>query len=72
MSGPIPLRLQKETDEDKARYYNKEAANFRQEVINHQVKFFLESGGKITKLPAYDGLNVEGQTETSIYGRKYK
>jgi len=54
MSNRIPLRLTKETDEDKAAYYNKDAANFRQEIINHQVRFFLEQGGKITKLPAYD------------------
>lgn len=72
MNQPNPIRLNNETPEEKARYYNKEAANFRQEMINHQVKFFLESGGKITKLPAYDDLSVEWQTETSIYGRKYK
>lgn len=72
MSEIIPLRLQKETDEDESRYHNKEAANFRQEIINHQIKMFLDQGGKITKLPAYDGLNVTGQTKTTPYARNYK
>ena len=54
MNTPSPLRLSKETDEDKSAYYNKEAASHRQELVNHQVSMYLERGGKITRLPAYD------------------
>lgn len=38
---PIPLRLQKETDEDKATYYNREAAEQRQETISDQIDAFF-------------------------------
>lgn len=50
MTAAIPFRLRKETDEDKAKYYNKDAANIRREQIKHQVKMFLARGGKITKI----------------------
>lgn len=54
MNTPAPIRLHKETDEDKAAYYNREAAEQRQQSINEQIDVFFSSGGKITKLPAYD------------------
>ena len=54
MNKPIPLRLTKESDEDKSNYYNREAATIRRTFIEHQVKMYVASGGKITKLPAYD------------------
>jgi len=52
---PIPLRLQKETDEDKAKYYNKEAAAARRQTLNEQIDAFFAIGGKVTKLKSYDG-----------------
>lgn len=67
MNHPAPIRLNNETDEDKARYYNKEAAAQRQEAINEQIDAFFAAGGKVTKLPAYDELSSASQ---SIYGRK--
>ena len=39
--------------------YSKQASHMRREVIDHQVKTFLERGGTITKLPDYDA-NYDG------------
>ena len=54
MNQPHPIRLNNETPEEKARYYNKAAAEERQATIREQIDAFFKSGGKITKLPAYD------------------
>ena len=62
MNHPLPMRLNKETEEEKT-YYNKKAAHERHAIIDHQVKMFLERGGKITKLPSYDdNLGARGKT----------
>jgi hypothetical protein len=50
VNQPHPIRLNNETPEEKAKYYNKDAANIRREQIKHQVKMFLDRGGKITKV----------------------
>jgi uncharacterized protein YaaW (UPF0174 family) len=52
MNQPHPIRLNNETPEEKARYYNKAAAEERQATINEQIDTFFKGGGKITKLPA--------------------
>jgi hypothetical protein len=46
--------MNNETPEEKARYYNKAAAEERQATISKQIVAFFASGGKVTKLPAYD------------------
>ena len=46
--------LVKETDDEKADYYNKAAAHQRRETINQQIDEFFKRGGEIKKLPAYD------------------
>jgi uncharacterized protein YaaW (UPF0174 family) len=54
VNQPHPIRLNNETPEEKAKYYNKEAAEERQATIREQIDTFFKSGGKVTKLPAYD------------------
>lgn len=46
--------LVKETDDDKANYYNEAAAHQRRQTINEQIEEFFKRGGEIKKLPAYD------------------
>lgn len=46
--------LVKETDDEKADYYNKAAAHQRRETIQEQIEEFFKRGGEIKKLPAYD------------------
>lgn len=48
------FQIIRETDEEKAEYYNQAAAHQRRETINEQIDKFFASGGKIEKLPAYD------------------
>ena len=50
--------LVKETDDDKANYYNKAAAHERQKQIEEQKAAFLANGGTIQKIPAYDEVMV--------------
>ena len=54
MNHPHAIKLNRESDEDRAAYYNKEAATKRSNTINEQIDAFFGKGGKITKLPAYD------------------
>jgi hypothetical protein len=44
---PIPIRLTKESDDDKQNYYNKQAAEERQKVIDQKKAEYLAAGGKI-------------------------
>ena len=46
--------LVKETDDEKADYYNKAAAHERHLTIQEQIEEFFKRGGEIKKLPAYD------------------
>ena len=67
MNHPQAIRLNKETEEERASYYNKEAAHERRKTINEQIDAFFKSGGKITKLPSYDdNLGVPGNTIYSV------
>jgi hypothetical protein len=70
MNHPTPIRLHKETDDDRANYYNKEAANARRAEIEHQMNAYLADGGEITVPPSYDSLQGASVTDQVIYGKK--
>jgi len=50
MNKPTPIRLTRETDEDKSAYYNKEAAYERQKKLDADKAAFFKAGGKVVEV----------------------
>lgn len=71
MNHPNPIVLRNETPDDRAEYYNKEAAQQRQEQLEKDKAAFFARGGKITELKPYGELGPT-KSPQSIYGKEYK